>query len=239
MLSDRNGWMFCVSIHAISRWSVLWRPTNYHSLAGLGDAPTWCESHARSCEECELQERTRHHGSSGRDPSARILTWVSTKRRFGDMQSPFPGMDPYLEHPALWPDVHNRLIVALDDDLTDRVAPRYYVGLERRTHLLKADDLVFVGRPDPAVAPTVETPALAPQLARTSTLMLGVDAPMQDEIAENFLEIHEVKTRKLITIVELLSPVNKLHKSHPPRPVSAGSFRSPTGQYPGTCSAPF
>ena len=35
---------------------------------------------------------------------------------------------------------------------------------------------------------------------------------MQDEVSENFLEIHEVKTGKLITIVELLSPVNKLHR---------------------------
>ena len=35
---------------------------------------------------------------------------------------------------------------------------------------------------------------------------------MQDEVSENFLEIHEVKTGKLITVVELLSPVNKLHK---------------------------
>jgi hypothetical protein len=26
------------------------------------------------------------------------------------MRPPFPGMDPWLEHPALWPDVHNRLI---------------------------------------------------------------------------------------------------------------------------------
>jgi Protein of unknown function (DUF4058) len=40
------------------------------------------------------------------------------------MQSPFPGMDPYLEHPALWPDVHNRLMAALADDLSERVAPR-------------------------------------------------------------------------------------------------------------------
>jgi hypothetical protein len=62
------------------------------------------------------------------------------------MQSPFPGMDPYLEHPALWPEVHNRLIAALADDLSERVAPQYYVGLGRRTYLLKADDLVFVGR---------------------------------------------------------------------------------------------
>jgi hypothetical protein len=42
--------------------------------------------------------------------------------------------------------------------------------------------------------------------------VLEVDVPMQDEVSENFLEIHEVKTGKLITIVELLSPVNKLHK---------------------------
>jgi len=35
---------------------------------------------------------------------------------------------------------------------------------------------------------------------------------MQDEVSENFLEIHEVKTGKLITILELGSPVNKLHK---------------------------
>jgi hypothetical protein len=128
------------------------------------------------------------------------------------MQSPFPGMDPYLEHPALWPDVHNRLIAAVADDVSERVAPRYYVGLERRTYLLKADDLVFVGRPDLAVAPASDAPVLAAQPATTSTLVLEVDVPMQDEVSENFLEIHEVKTGKLITIVELLSPVNKLHR---------------------------
>ncbi len=121
-------------------------------------------------------------------------------------------MDPFLEHPALWPDVHNRLIAALADDLSERVAPQYYVGLERRTYLLKADDLVSVGRPALAVAPASDAPVLAPQPTATSTLVLEVDVPMQDEVSENFLEIHEVKTGKLITIVELLSPVNKLHR---------------------------
>jgi hypothetical protein len=29
-----------------------------------------------------------------------------------NLASPFPGMDPYLERPDLWPDVHNRLIAA-------------------------------------------------------------------------------------------------------------------------------
>ena len=33
------------------------------------------------------------------------------------MPSPFPGMDPYLEHPQLWQEVHSRLIVAISDAL--------------------------------------------------------------------------------------------------------------------------
>ncbi|MBV8886966.1 MAG: DUF4058 family protein [Chroococcidiopsidaceae cyanobacterium CP_BM_RX_35] len=31
------------------------------------------------------------------------------------MPSPFPGMDPYLEQPALWSSFHSRLIVAIAD----------------------------------------------------------------------------------------------------------------------------
>jgi hypothetical protein len=42
-------------------------------------------------------------------------------------------MDTYLEHPALWPDVHNSLIAAIRNALTPKVAPRYYIALERRT----------------------------------------------------------------------------------------------------------
>ena len=128
------------------------------------------------------------------------------------MKSPFPGMDPYLEHPSLCPDVHNRLITALADDLSERVAPRYYVGLERRTYLLKADDLVLIGRPDIAVAATTGASVVASQPATTSVTVLEVDVPMQDEVSENSLEIHEVKTGKLVTILALLSPVNKLNK---------------------------
>jgi hypothetical protein len=121
-------------------------------------------------------------------------------------------MDPYLEQPTLWPDVHNRLIAALADDLSERVAPRYYVGLGRRTYLLKADDVVFIGRQDIAVAAATEASGSARHLVATSVTVLDVDVPMQDEVAENFLEIHEVKTGKLVTVMELLSPVNKLHR---------------------------
>ena len=39
------------------------------------------------------------------------------------MPSPFPGMDPYLEGPDSWPDVHFRLIPAMADALSPQVAP--------------------------------------------------------------------------------------------------------------------
>lgn len=117
-------------------------------------------------------------------------------------------MDPYLEHPALWPDVHNSLIAALRDVISPQVAPRYYVGLERRAYLLKPDDIVFVGRPDLAMV-TEHRPA-ADALALAEATVLEVDVPMSDHVEENYLEIREVRTGILVTIVELLSPTNKL-----------------------------
>lgn len=126
------------------------------------------------------------------------------------MPSPFPGMDPYLEHPALWPDVHNRILAALADELAPSVAPRYYVALERRTYLLKPDDLVFVGRPDITVVQREEAVTPRAQVATAPARVLEVDVPMADEVEEVFLEVREVTTGRCVTVLELLSPVNKL-----------------------------
>jgi hypothetical protein len=126
------------------------------------------------------------------------------------MPSPFPGMDPYLEHPALWPDVHDSLVAGIRDQLAPLVAPRYYVALERRTYLLKADDLAFIGRPDVAVVDRGAGESRRAAPAPTATLVVEVDVPMQDEVDEAYLEVHEVTTGRLVTVLELLSPVNKL-----------------------------
>ena len=44
-------------------------------------------------------------------------------------QSPFPGMDPYLEGPELWPDVRNHLVNVFAEQLGDLLAPKYFVEL--------------------------------------------------------------------------------------------------------------
>ena len=57
---------------------------------------------------------------------------VATERSAAMSQSPFPGMDPYLESPDLWPDVHNRLMNLFADQLGDLLAPKYVAELIRK-----------------------------------------------------------------------------------------------------------
>lgn len=45
----------------------------------------------------------------------------------------FPGMDPYLEAPALWSDLHCRMIVYLAEQLQPLLRPRYVAAIGRRT----------------------------------------------------------------------------------------------------------
>src|SRR5690349_241804 len=50
-------------------------------------------------------------------------------------QSPFPGMDPYLEDPAFWPEFHHRLLAVLQDLLRAGLAPGgYEVTFGRRRY---------------------------------------------------------------------------------------------------------
>lgn len=127
------------------------------------------------------------------------------------MPSPFPGMDPYLEAPGLWPNVHNSLIVALRDDLAPRLRPRYYVALEERTVRLSSDDIVFVTRPDVAVAQASERQE-QPLRAASAPIVeaMTVEVPLPDDVREVYLEIRTANTDHVITVLELLSPTNKV-----------------------------
>lgn len=129
-------------------------------------------------------------------------------------RSPFPGMDPYLEHHALWPDVHNSLIAAIRDTIAPAIAPAYYVRLESRAYVFRPEGNFFLGRPDIAiVAPIgpVTTP-VASQMATNGVMVLDVELPIADEIDHYYLEIRSTSHHELITIIEILSPVNKIDK---------------------------
>ncbi|MEL6382137.1 MAG: DUF4058 family protein, partial [Cyanobacteria bacterium J06626_18] len=124
------------------------------------------------------------------------------------MPSPFPGMDPYLEHPALWSEFHDRLILAIAIAIAPQLRPKYRVAIEKRTYL---DDTLSLKIPDVAVIESKPEVSQHVQTATTSTSgrALTVTIPMPEEFRERYLEIREVSTGRVITVIELLSPKNK------------------------------
>jgi hypothetical protein len=43
------------------------------------------------------------------------------------MPSPFPGMNPYLEHADVWHDFHEKFVPAVSDALVPQVRPNFIV----------------------------------------------------------------------------------------------------------------
>jgi hypothetical protein len=135
-------------------------------------------------------------------------------------QSPFPGMDPYLEDPTLWQGVHGRLINILADQLTPLIAPKYIADFETEIVIdrIRDDSLEGWGarpperrgaRPDVSVIqlePAGPTPvAIAP----VTPPSLRLTAPMAMPTRLVTLQVRERETDKLVTAIELLSPINK------------------------------
>ena len=130
------------------------------------------------------------------------------------MRSPFPGMDPFLEDPLFWPQVHSRLIVALSNELGAKLRPKYYAAIETRTYLDDEEGSIFVGIPDAIVfnavtieAPTRPTSTTTATLTATQPQRVRLVEPI--EVKERYLEIRKVGTHEVIVAIEVLSPKNK------------------------------
>jgi hypothetical protein len=63
-----------------------------------------------------------------------------TLRKGPVMPSPFPGMDPYLEAPDIWPDLHEALAGEIRAELNLLLPPPYYARLEVRPEVGIVDD---------------------------------------------------------------------------------------------------
>lgn len=131
------------------------------------------------------------------------------------MPSPFPGMDPYLEQPAFWSSFHSRLIVAIADALAPSLRPKYYVEVETRTYLDTLEDEILVGIPDavvlsskPVASSEIRTEATVPS-ATVQLRPKQVTVPMPVEVNERYLEVRELGTDTVVTVIEVLSPKNK------------------------------
>lgn len=130
------------------------------------------------------------------------------------MKSPFPGMNPWLEG-YIWPDVHNRLAIMITELLAPHIAPKYVARVELYTvnddnstseigimypdvEILQRQDIVS----EPAMAYGNATVTM-PNTVVPFTAAIPVRIPV--------VEIRDVNKNKLITAIEILSPVNKRH----------------------------
>lgn len=126
------------------------------------------------------------------------------------MPSPFPGMDPYLEDPVLWPGVHQRLITYLGDELAERLPVHYFLSIGERLCIDEPERDIY---PDASILEQQKVPPSPANETAVGTLV--PDPPLLVSMAseaarEPYIEILPVKEReRVITLIELLSPSNK------------------------------
>ena len=130
------------------------------------------------------------------------------------MQSPFPGMDPYLEEPRLWPDVHHGLISEMQALLNRRLRPHYHVRVEERVYISDEND---PGRkaiiPDLKIVETDFPSGVDRLLHESSTAIvepLILTTLIEDEIHEARLEVIDTQQNAVVTVIELLRATNKI-----------------------------
>ncbi len=129
-------------------------------------------------------------------------------------ESPFPGMDPYLEAPLLWTDVHHRIINAIADQLQTQLVPQYiaritpYIALEQVVISHQRRAIV----PDVGVYERGHGTPLPTSTASTTVIdtapLTGV-MPLEIPTRYASVEIRAIADDTLVTAIELLAPANK------------------------------
>lgn len=124
------------------------------------------------------------------------------------MPSPFPGMDPYLEG-SLWSDLHGALLWAIRAELTRLLPSRYAALVGQHVWLEGADDgdRTLLGVPDihiPRQNGSATGTSLVPSIAPAITTL-----PSIRRTGHRYLRITDRDLRRVVTVLELLSPSNK------------------------------
>ncbi|MCE7988453.1 MAG: DUF4058 family protein [Caldilinea sp. CFX5] len=139
------------------------------------------------------------------------------------MPSPFPGMDPYIEQQSVWGDFHNNLASEIQAILNRQIRPDYFARL---IPYLTYEN-VAIGQRDPTY-PDVSVFQPRPEVdpatlgRRYNTALVMESVSVESEVEMDFplrlqsIEVHSVVDGRLVTVIEILSPVNKKpdHKAY-------------------------
>lgn len=129
------------------------------------------------------------------------------------MPSPFPGMDPYLENPDIWPDFHDAFASEIRRELNRLLPQPYYARLEMRPELGIVEDEGPPRRiiPDVVAEHHGPTAATAVAIPPRSEISPSVAFTVHGELLRHhFVEIRDpAQDHRLVTLIEIASPSNK------------------------------
>jgi hypothetical protein len=122
------------------------------------------------------------------------------------MPSPFPGMDPWLEGEEVFPNLHERLVIAIQDALNAALPPGYVATSKNRVWV----DPELRREPDVALFGRERQPN---GNGETAVALAGLTAIAQeltpDTVEELYLEIRSGRGKRLVTAFEVISLSNK------------------------------
>ena len=141
------------------------------------------------------------------------------------MKSPFPGMDPFLERH--WKDVHSRFMVYASTQLNRQLPEELLARVEESLAVETDDGRMRTVYPDISIAeqPTSfagqQSEPVGVAIADPFEVPLPMEAPPQRR-----LEIIDSGSgNRIVTVIELLSPVNKT------MPVGRAAYRKKQSEY--------
>jgi Protein of unknown function (DUF4058) len=133
-----------------------------------------------------------------------------------DMPSPFPGVDPYIEAQGRWGDFHSTFLTYCRDAIGPHLPEDYVAQVNEQVRLVHpsrgASSALY--RPDIAI---LNDPDFPPRPARAGTgaatlepVAVLVETEDPEEISDRWIEILKLPDLALVTVIEVLSPTNKL-----------------------------
>lgn len=122
------------------------------------------------------------------------------------MRSPFPGMDPYLEDPGGWTGVHDGLIARLRTELNRQLGPGFVADAGTSVYVVAADEQRWVFPDIYAIEMQREEQAgHGSRLAAPVQVVLNVP----ETVSQPHSLIRDRESRRVMTLIELLSPISK------------------------------
>jgi hypothetical protein len=123
-------------------------------------------------------------------------------------------MDPYLENAELWTGVHAALIARIQDQLAQTLFPRYAVNFEERVYVITPDDPAYrMIYPDVHVAGPHAASVAAPAAGLAIAEPIPVIEQLDINVHERRLELYDPTNGSVVTVIEVLSPTNKVSGS--------------------------